>query len=107
MGLDPVIQPNKYRLGLEISLHDAEAFLYLPPTLADVQDGCRVIAQVGGIFGGVGDDQPLVQLFGGIGTVFIEETVFLLPDFRQFYGLIIRQAFETAAVKDPIPVFCG
>ena len=78
--------------------HHLLGTLYLPPAY---------LFLVGGIFGGVGDDQPLVQLFGGIGTVFIEETVFLLPDFRQFYGLIIRQAFETAAVKDPIPVFCG
>ena len=31
---------------------------------------------ISGIFGGVGDDQPLVQLLGGIRAVFIEKAVF-------------------------------
>lgn len=72
--------------------------LHLPP--AD-------LLLVGSIFGGVGDDQPLVQLLGRIGTVFIEETVLFLPDFRQFHWLVIRQPSEAAAVERPLPVLRG
>ena len=49
----------------------------------------------------------MVQLFGRIGTAFIEEAVLFLPDFRQFHWLIIRQPSEAAAVERPFPVLRG
>ena len=63
---------------------------------------------IGGVFGGVRDNQALVQLLGCIGRVFVENMAgILIIGMISVYRIIICQTFEAFGVQGPFPVFFG